>query len=241
MTQLFGGTSPAYGALFDELRSFLDALTLASPRDPLAVELSADLRGWSERLELAPVPRDRRVYGRSLGLTGHGQALTPAYELWEDGVGGWAGPAPFGTHFLGGGDAAHGGSLPLLFDEVFAWSANGGGRRPSRTAYLHVDFSSAVRLNRRLDLALRVESSEGRKHLLRGELRDGDTVCAQAEAVFVELRDGQPQPSIKRLLDFCAGRIYAARGLGAEPSAPSTTCLGWGTAWSWTWRVVSRS
>ena len=32
----------------------------------------------------------------------------------------------------------------------------------------------------------------GRKRVLRGTLRDGDTVCADAESLFVALRPGQP-------------------------------------------------
>ena len=39
--------------------------------------------------------------------------------------------------------------------------------------------------------ARRVDRIEGRKRFVSGELRHGDTVCAQAEGLWVELLPGQ--------------------------------------------------
>jgi hypothetical protein len=47
-----------------------------------------------------------------------------------------------------------------------------------------------------IEKKLRIEAyfdyEEGRKRILRGVIRDGATVCADAEGLFVALRPGQP-------------------------------------------------
>jgi hypothetical protein len=66
------------------------------------------------------------------------------------------------------------------------------GRPPSRTAFLHVNYRTITPIETRLSIEAHFESEEGRKRILRGVIRDGDTVCADAEGLFVALRPGQP-------------------------------------------------
>jgi acyl-coenzyme A thioesterase PaaI-like protein len=182
----------AYGLFIDEVRTFLDRVTLARLDDDTARALGNELRRWSAILELAEVDPEERAYGHSRGLSGHGQVMTPEYSLDVVGEDRMAGTAKFGTHFIGGRSVAHGGAVPLLLDEAFGRLINDSRRPPSRTAYLHADYRSVVHLNRELALEIWLDRTEGRKHFLRGELRDGDTLCAEGEALFVELRPGQP-------------------------------------------------
>jgi acyl-coenzyme A thioesterase PaaI-like protein len=102
------------------------------------------------------------------------------------------GTVTFGRYFLGGNGAVHGGAIPLLFDEVLGRLANTGDRPRARTAYLHVDFRSITPVGAKLDVRGWFVSEAGRKRLLRGELRHGDTLCAEAEGLFVQLKPGQP-------------------------------------------------
>lgn len=70
--------------------------------------------------------------------------------------------------------------------------ATSGGRSFGRAAYTHVDFRSVTPVGRELTLRAWFESEIGRKRVLRGELRDGNVLCVEAEGLVVELRPGQP-------------------------------------------------
>ena len=60
-----------------------------------------------------------------------------------------------------------------------------------RTAYLKTDFRALTPLNTRLEVRGWLERQEGRKYFVRGELRHGDVVCADAEGLFVALKPEQ--------------------------------------------------
>lgn len=111
--------------------------------------------------------------------------MLPAYvvhELTDDAV---AARVVFGRYYLGGGEAVHGGAIPLVFDELLGALANHGDRMPARTAYLTVNFRAVTPLEKPLTVTGRVERVDGRKAYLVGELRDGEVLCADAEALFV--------------------------------------------------------
>src|SRR5439155_16999965 len=97
----------------------------------------------------------------------------------------------FGRFHLGGNGAAHGGTIPLVFDDLLGRLSGTGGRAVARTAYLHVDYRNVTPIEQDLDVGAWFVSEQGRKRLLRGVLRDGDTVCAEVEGLFVQLRPGQ--------------------------------------------------
>jgi hypothetical protein len=71
------------------------------------------------------------------------------------------GRVAFGRFYLGGNGAAHGGAIPLVFDEVMGRLANTGGRPPSRTASLHVNYRSITPIERELQLTARFDREEG--------------------------------------------------------------------------------
>lgn len=183
----------AYETLVGTTREFLDALAAAVPDAPMADELTVALRDWVARLaDRAAGVEDERLFGRCPGAAAHGQSMTPAYRVTAEDDAELRGVTRFGGYFLGGNGAAHGGAVPLLFDELFGRVINGEGRAPARTAYLHVDFRAVVRLDRDLDVRVWRDRREGRKQYVRGEIRDDGALCAEAEALFVVLRPGQP-------------------------------------------------
>jgi len=75
---------------------------------------------------------------------------------------------------------------------VLGQLANAGDRPPSRTAYLHTDYRSITPIGKDLSVRGWFVSEEGRKRVLRAELKDGDTLCAEAEGLFIALRPDQP-------------------------------------------------
>jgi acyl-CoA thioesterase FadM len=66
-----------------------------------------------------------------------------------------------------------------------------GGPR-QRTAYLHINYRQVVPIEKKLQIDAAVDRVEGRKIFVAGRLSDGDTVLADAEALFVLLKPGQP-------------------------------------------------
>ncbi|WP_371815005.1 hotdog domain-containing protein [Mycobacterium sp. DL440] len=174
------------------LRDFLDAVAAAAPDTATTEDLTEDLKGWTDRLASAAVPERRQIFARRLDLPGRGQTMSPNFIPVAGDEHGVSGTVTFGRYFLGGGGAVHGGAIPLLFDEVLGRLANSGSRAPSRTAYLHTDFRAITPVGQELAVRGWFASEQGRKRVLRAELKHGDTVCAEAEGLFIALRPDQP-------------------------------------------------
>ncbi|WP_245565464.1 PaaI family thioesterase [Nocardioides insulae] len=174
-----------------ELRGFLDALAMASLDPDTAAELRADLASWRRRMEVRRVPEAERHYGRVRRTPGRGQALVPVFTRTERGERHLAGTVRFGAFHLGVNGAVHGGALSVLFDDLLGTVAHWAGPVPSRTAYLKTDYRAIAPIDVTLGVRCWIERVEGRKRFVRGEITHGDVVCAEAEALFLELRPGQ--------------------------------------------------
>ena len=186
--------SPEHLALVDALRALQDDVTAAAPPPEVAAEVADLLGAASARLRGWAVPEREQVTGRGRanGVLGRSQAFVPRVHLdtWDGTVA--EGTVTFGRHHLGGNGAAHGGALPLLFDDLLGRLVNARGRPVSRTAYLHVEYRSITPIDRPLRVAARIDRHEGRKWWVSGALHDGDVLCAEAAALFVVLRPDQP-------------------------------------------------
>lgn len=186
------GGGPQYGALIAALRDFQDKVAAAKPDTATIEALTSDLQGWSQRLAPLAVGEREQIFAHRHDLPGRGQSMIPPFLVIDGDTGSVRGAVTFGRYYLGGGGAVHGGAIPLLFDDVLGRLANTGGRSRSRTAYLHTDYRSITPIEVELSVSAWFVSEQGRKRLLRGELRHGETLCAEAEGLFVALRPGQP-------------------------------------------------
>ena len=186
------GGGAEYGEMISTLRDFLDNVAAAAPDTATTVALTGDLHRWAERLAQSAVSERRQIFARRLDLPGRGQTMSPSFIPIAGDREKVAGTVTFGRYFLGGGGAVHGGAIPLLFDEVLGRLASSGGRAPARTAYLHTDFRSITPVGVELAVRAWFVSEQGRKRTLRAQLTHGDTLCAEAEGLFVELRPDQP-------------------------------------------------
>ncbi|WP_237394220.1 hotdog domain-containing protein [Mycobacterium paraintracellulare] len=186
------GGGPEYGEMIAALREFLDHVAAAAPDAATTVALTGDLNSWAHRLAQSAVPERRQIFARRLDLPGRGQTMSPSFIPLAGNREKVEGTVTFGRYFLGGGAAVHGGAIPLLFDEVLGRLASSGGRPPARTAYLHTDFRSITPVGVELAVRAWFVSEQGRKRILRAELNHGDTLCAEAESLFIELRPHQP-------------------------------------------------
>ena len=185
------GPQPGFSAMIDALRTLQDAAAAARPPAPVVDETTRQLTELTRQLAKHAVGEREQIAGHLAGTPGRGQALIPPVHIDEEVPGAIRGHVTFGRFYLGGNGAVHGGALPLVFDDVMGRLANAG-RAPARTAYLNVSYRSITPIEARLTIEARLESEQGRKRLLRGELRHGDILCAEAESLFVALRPGQP-------------------------------------------------
>jgi acyl-coenzyme A thioesterase PaaI-like protein len=182
------GGGQAYAAMIETLRDFLDKVAAANPDKATLDALNGDLQSWSRKL--APLAVGEREQNR-LDLVGRAKTMSPAFSVDGD-TQALRGTVTFGRYFLGGGGAVHGGAIPLVFDDLMGRLANSGQRSRSRTAYLNTNYRSITPIGVELALSAWFVSESGRKRLLRGEIWHGDTLCAEAEGLFVALRPGQP-------------------------------------------------
>ena len=182
----------AWSEMIVALRVFLDTVGGVKPDEATILALKDQLNGWTQQLEPFIVEEREQLFARLLNEAGRGQTTSPALTVEQQGPGDFRGHVTFGRYFLGVNGAVHGGVLPLMFDEVLGRAAAAAvpGER-LRTAYLKTDFRSLTPLDTRLEVHGWLEREEGRKYFVRGELRHGDVVCADAEALFVALKPGQ--------------------------------------------------
>ena len=129
------------------------------------------------------------VWANRFDLTGRGSALLPPLEdiLLDVDGGRSRASVTFGTSYVGAGNAAHGGAIALLFDEVLGLTANAG-RSVVRTAYLHVNYRAVTPMRTKLTVQTQIDRIDGRKRFVTGALLHGDELLADAESLFVELK-----------------------------------------------------
>ena len=178
--------------MIEALRRLQDDVTAAAPPAELIAEATHAFTALSEKLHAYAVPEREQLTGHQTDVPGRGQVMSPKITVDETDELHAFGRVTFGRFYLGGNGAVHGGAIPLVFDELLGRLANSGGRVPSRTAYLHVDFRSITPVGKELRLEGRFDREEDRKRYLVGRLYDGDTLCAEADGLFVQLRPGQP-------------------------------------------------
>jgi acyl-coenzyme A thioesterase PaaI-like protein len=178
--------------LADATAEFLDQLAGAVPDDATVAALADDLAAWGDKLRGLQVGEVTQAFGHRVDLDGRGQTMAPRFVLGGADDLSVHGTVRFGHYFLGGNGAVHGGVIPLLFDEVMGRLANSGGRTPGRTAYLKTDYRSITPVGKDLSVRVWIDREEGRKRFLRGEIRNDGVLCADAEALVVALRQGQP-------------------------------------------------
>lgn len=183
-----------YGTLMEEFRACLHALAGANLCADEAIELAADVARIRAQLEQLQVPEELQSFGRRFDLPGRGQLFAPVREVIERG-GDWVHEVvALRRFYLGGAGFAHGGVVPLIFDEVMGELVkhSQGAAHANRTRYLNVEYLAVVPLDVPLDIRVRFARVEGRKYFMQGTLQDGDTVCARAECLFIQLQEGQP-------------------------------------------------
>jgi acyl-coenzyme A thioesterase PaaI-like protein len=177
---------------FAELfRTLQDAVVMSSPPENVWDEALELVQATIDLLDPHEAPERERPAGSRIDLPGRGNPMLVPFTWDESSEGHVRGRATFRQFHLGGNAAAHGGTIPLLFDEVLGRVANTGYTHVARTAYLKVNYRKITPLGVELQLDATVDRQEGRKRWASGRLFNGDELVADAEGLFLELLPGQ--------------------------------------------------
>lgn len=184
---------PEFAALHATQRLLQDRLAGAALPPDLAMDIDAQLRSIADVLAAHQMAEPDRIDGWRPDLPGRGHPLLPPYVIDEDEETQLAGRVTFTRFYLGGNGAAHGGSHPLLFDDVLGRVMNHRQPGVSRTAFLKVNYRAVTPL----DVELRWEASrdrvEGRKRWGSARLLSPTgELLSDAESLFLQLLPGQP-------------------------------------------------
>jgi acyl-coenzyme A thioesterase PaaI-like protein len=169
----------------------------------LAVSTDPDTDTWDDAAERAEelvklldpfqAPEGVAPAGRVPSMPGMGSLLMPPWTMTKFDADGVEMRGQFSRFYVGGNMAVHGGVIPLVFDWLCGMVVVAAGRPISRTAFLKVDYRKITPIETSLVVRGRVDSAEGRKAFISGELIDlDDTVLAEVHALMVRLLPGQP-------------------------------------------------
>ncbi|MGY1948308.1 PaaI family thioesterase [Nocardia asiatica] len=184
---------PSFGGFVEAMRTLQDLAVSVDAPDDVFGAAQAKARELIELLEPYRAPELQGPAGRAVELPGRGSLLLLPWQAVAAGPDGIEMTGVFRRFHLGGNGAAHGGVLPLLFDDLLGMIVHYAGRPISRTAYLHVNYRKITPLETQLTVRGRVERIEGRKTFITAELVDeqGD-LLADCEGLMVELLPWQP-------------------------------------------------
>jgi hypothetical protein len=182
-----------FAALHHAQRLLQDRLAGAALPAEFAVDVTARLTRLADLLAEHQMPEPDRVDGWRPDLPGRGHPLLPPYVIDDESDTVLAGRVTFTRFYLGGNGAAHGGSHPLLFDDVFGRVMNHRQPGVARTAYLKVNYRAVTPLDVELRWEVSRDRVEGRKRWGSGRLLGpSGQLLSDAEALFLQLLPGQP-------------------------------------------------
>ncbi|ASL08570.1 thioesterase [Mycobacterium intracellulare subsp. chimaera] len=128
-----------------------------------------------------------------LTLPGLAHPLLPPWMVTESGPDGVRMAGHFTASHIGGNRAVHGGMIPLFYDWLFGMVVSTADIRPTRTAYLHVDYRNITPIDQPLSAQGRITKAEGRKVFIDATMTGADgTLLSEANGLMVRLLPHQP-------------------------------------------------
>jgi acyl-coenzyme A thioesterase PaaI-like protein len=182
----------AYAAFVEAFRTLQDKVVTSAPPEPVWDDLTERVTEASALLEPWWIPEWERPAGMRIDLPGRGNPLLMPFIPGEETETSIRGTVVFRPFHVGGNNAAHGGTIPMLFDDAMGHLASLGGRGVARTAYLKVNYRKITPVGVELQVEAHVDRIEGRKRFCVGRLFDDEALYCDVEALFIELKPGQP-------------------------------------------------
>jgi acyl-coenzyme A thioesterase PaaI-like protein len=184
---------PDYGRFVEAVRSLQDHARAVDAPDDVITKAAGLVEDITELLSPYWADEWTSPSGRRMDLPNRGNILQIPVFFQKTDEGRIGGTARFRRFHLGRNGAAHGGALAMLFDSLLGYTAAKLTGNPyQRTAFLHVNYRQIAPVEKELHVDARIERIEGRKIFVEGRVTDGATLLADAEALFVRLRPGQP-------------------------------------------------
>jgi acyl-coenzyme A thioesterase PaaI-like protein len=194
--------------VWDQKRRLASALRVVIervvPSDAPAIELSraADaLEQYAEQLKQHPRLQRRMGYPESANsgdvlaffdqspLIGLANPLAPPISLKVTGGDTVLGEVTFASAYEGPPGHVHGGFVAAAFDEVLGYVQSLSGA-PGMTGTLTVRYRKPTPLHTPLRFEARYLRTEGRKVFTEAKLLAAGVLCAEAEGLFISMREG---------------------------------------------------
>lgn len=191
--------TPARERLSAAARLLLDAIMTADDTDDAELDAAADrleavatdLRGFAlgEPVHRVRGVRKHRDYLPRSPLVGSVSPLSPLAS-WSFDAGVLDLRVTFGAAYEGPPGHLHGGFVALVFDELLAMATVLTGQS-GLTGKLSVRYRRPTPLHEELRCNAWIDHREGRRIVAKGTIRAGDETTAEAEGLFVKMRDEQ--------------------------------------------------
>jgi acyl-coenzyme A thioesterase PaaI-like protein len=150
--------------------------------------------GFSESALASEATEDEEAQGGGhfdySPLIGRSNPLAPPIEISSDDDGTVHARATFGSAYEGPPGCVHGGYIAAAFDEVLGYAETFSGA-PGMTGTLTTIYRRPTPLHTEITFTAKMDRIEGRKIFVTGTLHAGETLCAEANAIFVSMRPGR--------------------------------------------------
>jgi acyl-coenzyme A thioesterase PaaI-like protein len=184
---------PELGRYIAALRRLQDLTVSTDPGGPLWADAAAHLESACAILDGHRVPETDAVAGRVLSIPGLAHPLMPPWSVTASGAEGVTMAGHFTEAHIGGNRAVHGGIIPLLYDWLLGMIVTAANIRPTRTAFLHVDYRNITPIDEPLEARGVITEVDGRKVFIEATMTAADgTVLSEANGLMVRLLPHQP-------------------------------------------------
>ncbi len=181
------------GRFVTALRRLHDLTVSTDPGGALWAEAASHLESACALLDGHQVPETRTVAGRVLSIPGLAHPLMPPWTITESDADGVTMAGHFTEAHVGGNRAVHGGIIPLLYDWLLGMTVTAADIRPSRTAFLHVDYRKITPIDEPLVAHGTIREIDGRKVFIEATMTSADgAVLSEANGLMVRLLPHQP-------------------------------------------------
>ncbi|MGH3974155.1 MAG: PaaI family thioesterase [Pseudonocardiaceae bacterium] len=177
-----------WGDLVGAYRNVSARLAASHPPRDLMRSLTATLEHVADQLEPHEVGEAERFAGRAPSLPARGHLFLIPVEVTETTQASMRARVTLSDLHLGGAAAAHGGTQPLLFDELLGMLVMRAHPVMLRTASLTVNYRKITPVGVELEVEASIDRIDGRKVWASGRLRRGDEELVDAVGLFILLR-----------------------------------------------------
>ncbi len=181
------------GRFVAALRRLQDLTVSTNPGGPLWADAAAHIESACAILDGHQVPEADAVVGRVLSIPGLAHPLMPPWSVTDSGTDGVTMAGHFTEAHIGGNRAVHGGMIPLLYDWLFGMTVTAAEIRPTRTAFLHVDYRKITPIDEPLEARGAITEVDDRKVFIKATMTSADgAVLSEADGLMVRLLPHQP-------------------------------------------------